>query len=443
MILARRATLRPSPEQARAFGRACGVTRWAWNWGLSRKIEAWKVRSAAIDAGVAKADAPKVPTAIDLHRELNLLKKLAPENGGVPWMYEVSKCAPQEALRDLDEAFGHFFRRVKAGETSGFPRFKAKGRNPGHFRLTGTIKVRDGRIHLPRIGAVRFMPGDRGYIPDGTYAQASVVEDHGRWCVSVRLEVKEATTDATRPTAGIDVGVRELAHLSDGRVIPNPRALARESKRLRRARLSISRKRRAADKRHGPWKKGERREESKRLQRARRRSARLESRVAHIRADALHKATTWVARTYSIVKVEDLAGRNMTRRAHGKGRAAKAGLNRAILDSGMLRVRSLLTYKMPLHGGRLDAVPPPYTSQTCSRCGVRNDPGSSKIYKCADCGLVIDRDENASLNILAAASCTAAPTGSGPKVRRGAAVRPKAKAGRQAATIRQSKREMQ
>ena len=438
MKLARRSTLRPSSKQARAFGRACGTARKAWNWGLGRKIEAWKIRKAALAAGTPGEAAPKVPTAIDLHRELNKLKKMPVEDGGFPWMYAVSKCAPQEALRDLDEAFTHFFRRLKLGEKPGFPRFKARGRDPGHFRLTGSITVKGGRIRLPRVGAVRFMPGDRGYIPDGTYSSASVVEDHGHWCVSVRFDVPEAPADATRPVVGLDAGVRELAHLSDGTVIPNPRALARETARLRKAKLAVARKRRAADKRLGTQKKGERRVEAKRLQRARRVATRLAHRVANIRKDALHKATTWIGSTYSAVVVEDLHGKNMTRRARGRGRAAKAGLNRVILDSGMLRLRPLLAYKMPLHGGRLDVVPAPYTSRTCSGCGARNDPGSSKTYKCANCGLVLDRDENASLNILAAASCSAAPSGSGPKARRGAAVRPKAKARRLAATIRQS-----
>lgn len=436
MILARRTALRPSPEQIRAMGRACGAARFAWNWGLAQKQAAWKLRKAAIEAGTPADEAPKVPTAIDLHRELNKLKKLPAEEGGFSWMYESSKCAPQEALRDLDEAYSNFFRRVKAGEKPGYPRFKVRGRDPGHFRLTGAILVENGRIHLPRIGAIRFMPGDSDYIPDGSYSTASVVEDHGRWCVSVRLEVAEAPQDLTRPVVGLDAGVRELAHLSDGTIVDNPRASAQEEKRLRKAKLSIARKQRAADKRHGKPKKGCRRFESNRLRQARKQAARYECRVVNIRTDALHKATTELAKKYSVIRVEKLSGKNMTRRCNGRGRAAKAGLNRAILDSGMLRLCSLLAYKLPLYGGRLDVVPAPYTTQTCSRCGVRNDPGSSKIYKCESCGLVLDRDHNASLNILAAASCTVAPASQ--PGRRGAAIRPKAKAGRQAATIRQS-----
>jgi putative transposase len=251
----------------------------------------------------------------------------------------------------------------------------------------------------------------------------------------VRTNIFEAPVDNTRPTVGIDVGVRELAHLSDGTVIPNPQALDSENRRLRRARLTIARKQRAADKRFGKRKKGERRIESKRLQRARKIHARLARRVTDLRADALHKSTTWIAKTYSTVVVEDLHGKNMTRTRKGKGRASKAGLNRSILDSGMLRIRPILAYKMPLYGGWLVAVPAAGTSRRCSRCGAYNDPGSSKIYKCESCKLVIDRDENASLNIHAAASCTVASTEMSGC--RGAVVRPKAKAGRQAALIRQ------
>ncbi len=441
MILARRATLRPSHEQAAALGRACGTARWAWNWGLARKRDAWKLRKEALDAGVERSLAPKVPTAIDLNRELNVLKKLDVESGGVPWMYQSTKCAPQEALRDLDAAFEHFFRRVKAGETPGYPRFKSRSRSPGHFRVYGSLKVAGGRIHLPRIGSVRFMPGDMGYIPDGTYTSASVVEDHGRWCVSVRIETPEAVPDDIRPVVGLDAGVRELAHLSDGTVFQNPHALKRESSRLRKVHLSIARKQRAADKRIGRRVKGQRRVESKRLQRARRQAARLAHRVACIRKDAIHKVTTTLARVYSVVVVESLAGKNMTRSREGRGRAAKAGLNRAILDSGMLRLRPLLAYKMPLYGGQLIEVPAAYTSRTCSGCGSHNDPGSSKVYRCAYCGVVLDRDRNASLNI-AAASCTAASSDFGSMASRGAAVRPKARAGRQAALIRQSEMSM-
>jgi len=362
------------------------------------------------------------------------------------WLKEVSKCAPQGALMDLEQAFENFFRRMKKGETPGHPKFKSRNRNPGHFRLE-YVPVKNGLIHLARIGHVRFMPGEKGYIPDGKYKSVSVTEDHGRWFVSIMFEVPEGLADVSGPIVGLDTGVRELAHLSDGTVIPNPRALERESKRLRKAKLAIARKQRAVNKKLGPCKKGGHREESKRLQRSQKTLARLAYRVANIRKDALHKATTELAKKYSVIVVEDLHGKNMTKACHGKGRAAKAGLNRVILDSGMLRVRPLLAYKMPLHGGRLIVVPAYYTSRRCSSCGSMNDPGSSKTYKCEKCGLVIDRDQNASLNILAkaAASLTVAPDQVVDGESRGANIRPVGTKGRktdgvkgQFATIRRS-----
>src|SRR5476651_1970071 len=120
-----------------------GAKRWAFNWGLRRKIEEYEKTG-------------KSPSAVALHRELNRLKKAPPAEGGVPWMYEVSKCAPQEALRDLDLAFQNFFRRLKTGEKPGFPRFKSKKKGIGSFRLTGAIRVFERHIQLPRRGCLRI-----------------------------------------------------------------------------------------------------------------------------------------------------------------------------------------------------------------------------------------------------------------------------------------------
>src|SRR5258708_10166714 len=109
-----------------------GVRRWAYNWALRRKMEDYEKTG-------------KSPQAKALHRELNRLKKADPAEGGVPWMYEVSKCAPQEALRDLNLAFVHFFRRVKEGQKPGFPRFKSKKLGIRGLPLTGTLNVLERR----------------------------------------------------------------------------------------------------------------------------------------------------------------------------------------------------------------------------------------------------------------------------------------------------------
>jgi len=399
MILACRVRLRPSRAQRQALAKASGAARVAWNWGLARKRAAWKVRKDAIAGGALPPDAPKVPTAIDLHRELNARKKIPKEDGGFPWMYESSKCAPQEALRDLDAAYAAFFRRVASGETPGFPRFKAKRLGEGHFRLTGAVHVMSTHLQLPCIGEVRVAPGDRGYAPVGSYKSVSVVQEHGEWFASVRIEVPEAAPVAADvlPEVGIDLGVRKLAVLAtpDGaiEVIPNHRALLRSKRKLRAAQKVLSRRQKGSGRRR----------------RAVQRVGRIHRRIANVRRDMTHKATTSIARRFRVVAVEDLNVSGMTRSAAGtaekpgKNVRQKAGLNRVVLDANPAEFRRQLVYKLQLRGGRLQADDPAFTSQRDSACGAFNDCGSSETYTCAACGAVIDRDANAARNILALA----------------------------------------
>src|SRR4029453_17815250 len=127
--------LAPTTEQRRALANHAGAARWAWNWGLAVRRKAWQRRRQTM-------------SAIELHQLLNRLKRI-PRFG---WLYEVSKCAPQEALRDLDRAYANYWRGNKSGQRVGFPRFKKRGRFPERFRLTGVIRVEPGGVVLPRIG---------------------------------------------------------------------------------------------------------------------------------------------------------------------------------------------------------------------------------------------------------------------------------------------------
>ena len=161
-------------RQVSACRQHAGAARWAYNWGLRIKQERYKATKRS-------------PTAIELHRELNGLKKT-----DVPWMYEVSKCAPQEALWNLDAAFTHFFRRCalkKQGKwtgTLGYPRFKTKKRGLGSFRLTGSIVVSEKAIVLPRLGRLRLK--EREYLPTSgvKILSATVSEQAGHWYVSCK-----------------------------------------------------------------------------------------------------------------------------------------------------------------------------------------------------------------------------------------------------------------
>jgi len=201
------------------------VARFAYNWGLRRSQEE---RQAGRNA----------PGAISLHKELNALKKT-----DYPWMYEVSKCAAQEALRDLEQAFKHFFRKCqlkKAGQWRG----------RGSFRFTGAIHVKENVVQLPRLGTLRLK--ERGYLPTSgvKILSATVSEQAGRWFVS--LQVEEEGTDpvrATGPIIGVDVGIKTLATLSDGSSIENPKALRQRLTKLKRLSRWHSRKQKGSQNR--------------------------------------------------------------------------------------------------------------------------------------------------------------------------------------------------
>src|SRR6266566_3240509 len=217
-------------EQRTACLKHAGASRFAYNWGLARSQEAHRATG-------------KRPTAHDLHRELNALKQ-----SDYPWMYEVSKCAPQEALRDLDTAYKNFFRRVELKKQGlwrgklGFPKFKKRSKAIGSFRLTGSIKVFSDAVQLPRLGRLRLHEHD--FIPiDAKVLSATLSEQAGRWFVSIQVEEEQEPPIPSATSAiGVDLGIKTLATLSDGKPFANPRALKHAQKRLRRLERQKSRR---------------------------------------------------------------------------------------------------------------------------------------------------------------------------------------------------------
>jgi len=365
VLRAYKTELNPNNVQKTACARHAGAARWAYNWGLARKIDAYRNRE-------------KVPTAIDLHRELNVLKK-----GELSWMYEVSKCAPQEALRNLDQAYAHFFRRVKekkAGRKiqAGFPKFKSKKNGLGGFRLTGAIHIFNNAIQLPRLGRLRLK--EYGYLPVESVhvLSASVSERAGRWFVSVQVEQSQPEPlVTTRPVAGVDLGILALATVSDGTRIENPRALKNSLLKIRRLQREVSRR-----------KKG-----SANREKARQKLAKAHMRVANVRKDALHQVTSRLTRTKSTVVLEDLNVSGMMQNHH---------LAQAILDVGFHEFRRQMVYKGQWYGCQVILADPYYpSSKRCSQCGhIKAGMGlSERVYICDQCDLRIDRDLNAAINL--------------------------------------------
>jgi putative transposase len=234
-----------------------------------------------------------------------------------------------------------------------------------------------------------------------------VRRDGGRWHVSFTVEVQRAERTPARPEAvvGLDVGISYLAVLSTGEVVPNPRHLVAAQSRLRRLGRALSRKT-GPDRRTG-------RRPSKRWQRAATRLARSHARVANLRRDGLHQLTSKLTREYATIVVEDL---NVT------GMLRNRRLARHIADAGFAEIRRQLAYKTTWNGGRLLVADRWYpSSKTCSGCGaVKTKLAlSEREYHCQACGLVIDRDHNAALN-LAALAAKFDTAGSGPVAARGA-----------------------
>jgi putative transposase len=353
-----------SDRQTTACRKHAGAARWAYNWGLRRKQEDYRATG-------------KSPSAIDLHRELNALKQT-----DVPWMYEVSKCAPQEALRNLDSAFAHYFRRAhlkrqgKHKVKVGYPQPKTKKRGLGSFRLTGSIVVYTRAIQLPRLGRLRLK--EPGYLPTSAKILSATVSEHaGHWCVSVLVEEERVAPANTGPVVGVDLGVKRLATLSDGSEEPNPRYLKARLRKIKRCQRAVSRKRKG----------------SRNRRKAVRKLAALHRKVANQRANTLHQLTSRLAKTKSVVVIEDLNVAGMLKNRH---------LAQAIGDVGFHEFRRQLTYKATWYGSHLlVACRWEPTSKTCSHCRRVDErlTLADRVFRCQVCGLVLDRDLNAAINL--------------------------------------------
>jgi putative transposase len=395
-----RFALNPAPAQEAMLRSHAGAARFGWNWGLARCKERYAAEG-------------KWPSAIDLHKLWNAEKKADPV---LAWWGENSKCAYQEAFRDLDRALRDFIGSKKGsreGGRLGFPRFKKRGRCRDSFRFgTGVMRCAGTTVTLPRLGTIATCESTRKLarrLGTGTarILSATVTRTAQRWFVSFTCEVDRAIPGRhARPGSaiGIDLGVKALLTGVDdaGKVvrIAGPKPLRASLRKLRRASRAHSRKARGS---------ANRRKHAAAL-------ARIHARVASVRADALHKATSDLAARYETVAAEDLNVAGMTRNPR---------LARAIADQGFGDVRRMLGYKTTWNGGQLMVADRWFpSSKTCSGCGAAKAklPLSERAYACTACGLVTDRDVNAARNLLQlAVSGTESQNACGPQVSPGPA----------------------
>jgi putative transposase len=352
--------LYPNWRQQRLLNQQLEECRWLYNHLLAERRDAWEQRQESVHL-------------YDQHATLPALKAERPSLAHVQ-----SQVLQNGALR-IDRAFKAFFRRVKAGEAPGYPRFRGKGRYasitypqaPSGCKLDAETH----RVRLHGVGPVKIVL----HRPlDGTPKTATISRSStDKWFVCFSCECAEpAPLPETGQQVGIDMGLTTFATLSAGDTIANPRFFRREECALAKAQRRMSKAEQGTPSRA-----------------ARRKVvARVHERIAWRRGDFAHQHSHRIVNAFDLIAVAELSVKQMTHHQ---------GLAKSIHDAAWSQFADLLSYKAAWAGRRCVAVNPAYTSQDCSRCRHRQVLSlSDRTYTCPCCGLVLDRDLNASLNIL-------------------------------------------
>ena len=385
--------LDPTPRRERLMASHAGAARFAYNAVLAHVKE-------ELDSG----EPPKW-SHYALLRWWNENKDTLAVNRdtGEVWWSQNSKESYNMGLYGLARGLSNWSKSRKGkrkGRRVGFPRFKSKNAVMRFAYSTGFTapKFSDPYgLKLPRIGRVHCTENVYKLVGGARLIRITVSRRAGHWYASLTVEREPVAKPAPkRGAVGIDLGVKNLATLSDGTVVPNPRALGARLKALRKAQQALSRKVRG----------------SARREKAKARVARLYARVTDARMDALNKVTTMIANTYSAVCIEDLNVAGMVKNRH---------LARSLSDAAFGEFRRQLEYKTARNGAVLRTVDRWFpSSKTCSNCGVVKAKLSlsERTFNCDACGLSIDRDLNAAINIRVAGSAPETLNARGGDVRR-------------------------
>ncbi len=412
-IKAHKICLNPMPEQEAYLRRAAGTRRFVYNWGLDQ----WKQHYAEYQAG----QRARPPTAYDLKQQFNAIREQE-----FPWTHDVTKCVIEGAFDDLGKAFSNFF----AGRAK-YPNFKKRNKSHESFYIandkfsvgdqwvtvpvlgdfvlkeresngTQTEKIRNRRKYQRKLGKVnlaeklRFVVSDcskkagkrrqerkKVSSPSVKIVVATIGKSGGYWYISIQVAIPRVPVVNTQPALGMDVGIKESAIVSDGRRFENQKPLSKYLTKLKRLNRDLSRKQYDPDTKQG----------SKNREEIKLKLARLHGQIAHIREDTHHKLTTAIARTCSVVGIEDL---------HVKGLVKNRKLARAMADAGLGQVLRFLETKMQAAGGVAVLVDRFFPStKTCSQCGhvKKRMPLKYRTFICMKCGVMIDRDLNAAINL--------------------------------------------
>lgn len=369
--IAHKIQLLPNQQAVRYFKQAFGCARLAYNWGLSKWQEHYK-------EGNKKS-------WMDLRKEFNSIKWTT-----FSFLKEVTKCATDEPFRSLNKAFQKFFRDLKKKKVS-YPKFKKKRNNVGSFYLeSGIVKVRGHYLYISKLGWVKMCESIRF---EGKINNVVISYYGGKYYASFSLDISQEEYDRTHKvnntteSVGIDLGLNHYATLSNGLQIDAPKPLKKHLRLLKR-------RHRQLEKKVHPKTKGDKTKRSNNFIKFSLRVNKLYSKITNIRKDFLHKLTSSIIKSFNTIVIEDLAVGNLVKNHR---------LSRSLNDVSFYEFRNLLEYKSKYSNRELFVADRFYpSSKTCSSCGNINNELTLKdrTYLCSKCGLEIDRDYNASLNLI-------------------------------------------
>jgi putative transposase len=330
--------------------------RWLYNHFLEERKYFWEEYTQSL-------------TLYDQIKALPILKVIRPPLADV-----YSQVLQNVAVR-IDLAFKAFFRRVKARENPGYPRFKGRGWYDSFTYPQDGYIIMGKTIRLSKIGIVKA----KIHRPIGGIIKTCCInrESSNKWFVSFSCIVENSPLPKSNECVGIDVGIVNFATFSNGETVDNPRFFRIDEKALSKAQRRMSK---------------QEKETPERIK-AKKVVNHIHERIARRRGDFTHQLSRRIINTYGIIAVEDI---NTNRMLHNHC------LAKSISDASWGKFISCLAYKAESAGRKFVAVNPSYTSQDCSRCGHRNTLTlADRIFNCPCCNLIINRDHNASLNILA------------------------------------------
>jgi putative transposase len=327
--------------------------------------------------------------SLSLYEQINAI---AGYKKNFPELTTVHSQVLQNVATRVDLAFKAFFRRVKAGETPGFPRRKGEGYDSFCYPGTG-FTINTETVRLSKIGVVKAVIHRQ---VEGTVKTCTVKRQGKKWFACFAIETQSIPLPENDKAVGIDVGLEKFAALSDGTYIANPRFYRKDEKALAKAQRKTERYK----------KRSQERTKAKKV------VSRIHERTRNRRHNFVHQESRKIVNGFGTIVIENLNVKNLSKSPAPKqdadmgeylpnGASRKAGLNKSILDASWSMFRSALAYKAENAGRNFLEINPAYTSQDCHSCGYRAKKKlSDRWHLCPKCGASLDRDMNAAINIL-------------------------------------------